>query len=95
LSTSNPSYDCSSAADQLVLNAQGFTAVHTTVVQYGASTATEQIQAADTTGVHVEDGASIAHPLDGPPAPLLTGLQLSGNTLSWEHAGTPESAQLH
>jgi hypothetical protein len=89
------SYDCSSAADQLVLNAQGFTAVHTTVIRYGASTATEQIAAADSTGVHVEDSVTIAHPLDGPPAPLLTGLQLSGDTLSWQHAGTPESAQLH
>ena len=56
------SYSCNSAADQLVLNADGFTAVHTTVTLVdttsGAEPRTEQIVAGDSTGTHVEDTTS-------------------------------------
>jgi hypothetical protein len=92
-------YDCNSDADQLVLNADGFTAVHTTVAQLGATGAsggqvTEQILAVDSTGTHVED--TVTQSVSGPLAALasLTDLQLSGDTLTWLHDGSPRSATL-
>jgi len=50
---------------------------------------TEQILASDNTGVHTVDAS--AFPGSGP---FLTGLKLTGNLLSWSHAGTPRSVTL-
>jgi hypothetical protein len=50
---------------------------------------TEQIIASDSTGVHTLDkitGLGMGS--------LLADLSLSGDTLTWEHAGSPESATL-
>jgi len=50
---------------------------------------TEDIVASDGTGVHMLD--TITAPGMGS---MLTGLTLTGSTLAWGHAGTPESATL-
>jgi hypothetical protein len=55
----------------------------------GMSCTTEQIVSSDATGVHTLD--TVTAPGMGP---LLTGLSLTGDTLTWEHAGTPETATL-
>jgi hypothetical protein len=85
---------CSSSIDQLVLGSDGATAAHTFGQTSGSSCAwAEQIVANDGTGVRVLD--SITTPCNGPPlAKELSQLTLSGDTLTWSHAGTPESAQL-
>jgi dipeptidyl aminopeptidase/acylaminoacyl peptidase len=79
--------------DQLVLGPDAVTAAHTfgyncalTPCQMG-----EQIVANDSTGTHILDTITDT----GPDNSLLTGLALSGDTLTWNHAGTPESAQLN
>ncbi len=69
--------------DGLVLNRQGFTAVHTNF------NGTEQIIASDSTGAHVLD---TIQPSGSTPA--LTNLALKDNTLTWHHNGEPESAML-
>ena len=56
---------------------------------------TEQIVARDSTGVHVLDTVAAQSPASQPVTSLLTGLQLSGDTLTWDHAGASESAVLH
>jgi hypothetical protein len=82
---------CVSNIDQLVLGSDAVSAVHTTVRDNnGCSCTVEQIQASDSTGVHTLD--SITEPDGSPPA--LTNLTLTGDTLTWEHNGTPRSAQL-
>lgn len=90
-------YGCYSQAGQLVMNADGFTAVHTTVSQLGAigasgASTTEQIVAVDSTGAHVED--TITLPESGPPPAMLTDLQLSGDTLTWLHDGSSRTTTL-
>jgi WD40-like Beta Propeller Repeat len=50
---------------------------------------TEQILASDHTGVHSVDSG--AFPVSGP---FLTGLSLTGDVLSWRHAGTPQNVTL-
>jgi hypothetical protein len=52
---------------------------------------TEQIVAKDSSGLHVLDTVSTP----GTSSDVLTGLTLSGDTLHWKHAGSPESATLH
>lgn len=49
----------------------------------------EQIQTSDATGLHIVDSGRF--PGTGP---FLTGLNLTGDTLSWTHAGTPQTATL-
>ena len=83
-------YDCGSSADGLVLGADGFSAVHT--AQYATSALTEHILATDSSGVRTLDTATSTSPTS---SAVLSGLALSGDTLTWDHAGTPESAQLH
>lgn len=74
---------CVQAMNDLVLNGQGFTAVHTDV---GGA---QPIIASDNTGVHVRDS------LQGSAStPALTGLAMNGDTLTWEHNGRPDSATL-
>ena len=53
--------------------------------------ATERIIASDRTGVHTLDSSTEYEAQTGPQ---LTGLTLSGNTLSWNAYGSPTSAQL-
>ncbi len=53
--------------------------------------ATEQIIASDRTGVHTLDSSTEYEAQTGPQ---LTGLTLSGDTLSWNAHGSPTSAQL-
>ena len=68
----------------LVLNSQGFTAVH-----IDDHATPEQIVASDTTGVHVLDSAP-----SSASQPALTGLALNGDTLTWNHNGQTQTAQL-
>jgi hypothetical protein len=65
---------CSSLND-LVINSQGFAAVHSQVPSYDSGS--EQIIASDSAGIHVVDSVPST---GGPPA--LTGLRLTGNTLT-------------
>jgi hypothetical protein len=86
--------------DQLVLGADGDTAAHTFVLDdptvYPSCTSVEQIVANDSTGTHVLDSITTTNPCNSPaPALVLSQLSLSGDTLTWNHAGTPESAQLN
>lgn len=81
--------------DQLVLGSDADSAVHATLE--GADTSgnicsctSEEIQASDSTGLHTLD--TITEP-DGSPA-ALTNLRLTGDTLTWDHNGTPRSAEL-
>ena len=53
--------------------------------------ATEQISASDRTGVHTLDSSTAYEAQTGPQ---LTGLALSGDTLSWNSHGSPTSAPL-
>jgi hypothetical protein len=53
--------------------------------------ATEQIIASDRTGVHTLDSST---EFEAQTGPQLTGLALSGDTLSWNAHGSPASAQL-
>lgn len=91
-------YGCLSSLDGLVINNQGFTAAHAEVQAgpNGCSDTTlnpcpgEQIITSDSSGVQVVDTAlNVGSPL------LLTDLTLSGDILTWQHAGTPEHTQLH
>lgn len=80
-------YGCYCHMDQLVIAPDGATAVH--VQMFGDQGDDEQLLASDSTGQHVLDSIS-----DPSTIPLLTDLQLSGSTLTWDHDGSPESAQL-
>jgi hypothetical protein len=79
--------------DQLVLGPDGVFAAHTYGIDWidckdlGCQAA-EQIVANDSTGVHILDTITDTDN-------LLTGLALSGDTLTWSHSGTPENAQLN
>lgn len=65
-------------------------------VNWPNCTSTEHIVATDSTGTHILDSITTKTPCNGqPPASQLTQLSLSGHTLTWSHAGTPESAQLN
>ncbi len=83
-------YNCYALMDGLVLGIDGFSAVHT---QSESPTCPhcEQIVAADSAGIRTLDSVTTSSSM----APALTGLTLSGDTLTWQHSGTPESAQLH
>jgi hypothetical protein len=90
-------YSCLSGLDGLVINSDGFTAAHTTMYEIGCfqpptggPCPTEEIQASDSTGLHVLDSATSQFGF-----PVLTDLALSGDTLTWKHGGAPESAQLN
>ena len=81
--------------DQLALGSDGVMALHSTQVESppagGDCTCTvEQIQASDSTGARTLDNASEP---DGSP-PQLTNLKLTGDTLTWEHNGSPREAEL-
>lgn len=80
-----PDRSCYETMDSLVLNDQGFTAVRVWL------TGTEQVVASDSAGLLTVDSA--ANP--NPDQPGLTNLTLAGDTLSWNHDGTPKSTELH
>lgn len=81
---------CQSSMDQLVLGSDAVSAVHIALVDNGCTCTVEQIQASDSTGVHTLDSVTEA---DGSPT-ALTNLTLTGDTLTWQHNGSPKSAQL-
>ncbi len=66
----------------MVLASDGVSAAH-------AHGLFEEIQASDASGVHTVDSVMYV----GPP-PVLTDLKLTGNVLSWRHAGTLRHATL-
>jgi hypothetical protein len=82
--------------DEVAVSAtDGASAAHTFVVNDNDCKSTEQIVASDSTGTHILDRIT-TNTCSGPPPPWqLTQLSLSGHTLTWSHAGTPESAQLN
>ncbi len=85
----------SCAIDQLVLGSDAVSAVHATVKGQDTngntcSCTVEQIQATDRAGLHILD--SVTESEEAPPA--LTNLALTGDTLTWDHNGSPHSAQL-
>jgi hypothetical protein len=89
---------CRSEVDQLVLGTDGATAAHTFGAAPGSSCASvEQIVANDSTGAHILDSITTTPPsCNGPPPALeLSQLTLSGDTLTWNHAGTSETARLN
>ena len=97
---------CDSGIDQLVLGTDGDNAAHTFVFNnpLGPSCqSVEQIVANDSTGTHVLDSITTTTPYsytdprgcDSPAPSQLSQLLLSGHTLTWSHAGIPESAQLN
>jgi hypothetical protein len=91
---------CSSGIDQLAVGTDGVTAARTFVLNnptaYPTCTSVEQIVANDTTGTHILDSITTTSSCNGTaPALLLSQLSLSGDTLTWSHAGTPETAQLN
>lgn len=90
--------------DQLVLGSDAVTAAHTWArnvncfypVQGGVCTTVEQIVANDNTGPHILDSITTTSPDDPGAVPsTLSQLSLSGDTLTWSHAGSPRSAQLN
>ena len=82
---------CGSAMDDLVLGANGFSAAHTTLQGEGYPQI-EKIVASDSRGITTLD--AVTSQCNCEPTPLLTGLNLTGDTLTWSHDGTPETAQL-
>ena len=88
---------CGSNIEQVVVGSNGVSAALTIVYNGDACPAStpictiEQILASDSTGVHRLD--AVSQPGDGLSS--LTGLSLSGYALTWDHAGTPRSADLH
>ncbi len=91
------SYACGSEMDGLVVGADGASAVHTSVVQFGAgnvASRTEQILASDATGIHVLDSATSTSTNAQQPPTVLTALVLADSVLSWRHDGAPQSATL-
>lgn len=82
--------------DQLAINANGNTAVHTdqTLCSQFAS-GCEQIQAVDSTGEHIVDRAASTSPFQADSSPTLTNLALRGSTLTWQHAGASQTTTLH
>ena len=81
--------------NQLVLGADAVSAVHATAVEtagppYGCDCTVEQVIASDRLGVRTLD--SVNEPIGSPSN--LTNLALAGDTLTWEHNGSPRGAQL-
>jgi hypothetical protein len=91
------SYACGSEIDSLVVAADGASAVHTSVVQFGTDNVgsqTEQILASDATGIHVLDSGTSTSTNGQQPPTVLTALALTDSTLSWQHDGAPRTATL-
>lgn len=86
----SPSPPCETTMDSLVVGSDAVSAAHSTVRDKGCTCTVEQIQASDSTGVRTLDSVTET---DGSP-PALTNLTLTGDRLSWEHNGSPRSAQL-
>jgi WD40-like Beta Propeller Repeat len=84
--------------DQLVLGADAVTAAHTTTTNCAqpptTCTTIQQIVANDSAGTRTLDTATTTVPY-GSATTSLTGLSLAGDTLTWNHAGTQRTAQLH
>jgi hypothetical protein len=83
---------CESSIDQFALGSDAVSAAHTTIVDTYRRSMIEQIVASDSAGVHALD--SVTEPLTAPNQSTLTNLTLTGDTLTWDHDGTPRTAQL-
>ena len=93
-------HGCSSGVDQLVLGTDAATAAHTFVInnRLDLPVMSRRLSRSSPTTAPART-SSTASPPQAPhsptPASLLSQLALSGHTLTWSHAGTPESAQLN
>jgi hypothetical protein len=86
-----------SSLDQLVLGPDGVTAAHTSLtncVSLSACTTTERIVANDSAGTRTLDTGTTTAPYQRGTA-SLTGLTLTGDTLTWDHDGSQLTAKLH
>ncbi len=81
--------ECTTGADDLVLGADGVSAVHAAIEGPGVAHPTEQVVSHDASGVVVRDRVT---PPNG--YAVLTGLQLTGDALTWLDAGAPRSVML-
>jgi hypothetical protein len=86
---------CDGGIDRVVIGSDGASAVHSSVsgLQTGAGPGSptitvEQIEASDRSGARTIDQATTSS------GSFLTGLTLSGDTLSWNHGATPMSTTL-
>jgi hypothetical protein len=99
-SVSCEGYSCETTLNDLVINDRGFTAVHAvaSIPCPGPPSGNrcEQIEVSDDGGPRTVDTAtsSAATPFSV-AAPVLTDLTLMGDTLTWQHSGSNETAQLH
>jgi hypothetical protein len=81
--------NCDGGIDRIVVGSDGVTAVHSTLFGWPTGTITvEQIKASDRSGVRTLDQATTSS------GSFLTGLTLTGDTLSWNHGATPMSPTL-
>jgi len=91
------SYDCETV-DQIVVASDGAYAVHTQGPIICSSNGggpvcwRETIDAIERSGIHTLD--QLFDPQGTSTGPFLTGMALSSSTLTWEHAGSPRTAQL-
>ena len=86
---------CDGGIDQVMVGSDGVSAVHSSVSGLPTGTAAgsptitvEQIQASDRSGVRTLDQVTTRS------GSFLTGLALTGDTLSWNHGATPMSTTL-
>lgn len=88
LAAQSPSAGSYARVDQLVLGADGVTAVRTTTFGYQMPY-TEQVVSDDASGAVVRDTAQTAS-----TTPVITNLALEHDTLTWDHAGVARSVTL-
>jgi hypothetical protein len=83
---------CDGGIDRVVVGSDGVSAVHSSLsglsTSSGAPVTVEQIEASDRSGVRTLDQATTRS------GSFLTGLTLSGDTLTWNHGATPMSTTL-
>jgi len=85
-------FPCDGGIDQIVLGSDGVSAVHSSlsgqINDSGPPVTVEQIEASDSSGVRTLDQATTIY------GSILTGLTLSGDTVSWNHGRMPMSTRL-
>ena len=88
-------FPCDCGIDRVVVGSDGVSAVHSSLSGLSTSSGTgsppitvEQIEASDKSGERTVDQATTSS------GSFLTGLTLSGDTLSWNHGTTPMSTTL-
>jgi hypothetical protein len=87
---------CHAFIDRIVVGADGTSAVHAIVESSPPCSPPgcyqEQIIASDSTGTRMLDASNQADPVSA--TPMLTGLSITGDVVTWENAGRPRSATL-